>query len=112
MKKLNFICLVSVVLSGCSTAELGSGGSRVIMAQANDVTACKNIGPVLGQGGGSFGGAFISNTNLMKHALNDLRNKAAEIGATHVVVGGPQLGGNGGTTSTATVMGIAYLCSL
>ena len=74
---------------------------------------CKNLGMVIGQGGGSFGGGLISNDQLMAYALNDAMNKAAERGATHFQASGPPaLGGSSGTTTTATVSGVAYQCPL
>ncbi len=46
--------------------------------------------------------------------MNDLRNKAAELGANFVQHDTPTMGqagsDNGSTTSTATVSGTAYLC--
>jgi hypothetical protein len=95
---------------GCSTAALSSTGSKVVVAQPDDVKSCKSLGQVIGQGGGTFGGAYISNADLMQYAMNDARNKAADLGASHLVAGQPQLGGGAGTTSTATVMGTAYKC--
>ena len=53
---------------------------------------------------------MISNDSLMQYAMNDARNKAAELGATHVHLSTPQLGGANGTTTTATVMAVAYKC--
>ena len=98
---------------GCATEALSQRGSTVEMAQEVDKT-CKNLGPVVGKGGGSFGGAWISDEDLIQYATNDLRNKAAEKGATHVIFDSHQMGNtsgkDGGTTSTATIMGIAYWC--
>lgn len=75
---------------------------------------CKNLGPVYGKGGGSFGGGWIPDEKLMEYATNDLRNKAAAKGATHVVTQTHQMGQTsgqyGGTTSTATQQGVAYAC--
>jgi len=49
----------------------------------------------------------IPNEDLIEYAMNDLRNKAAELGATHVQADPPQLGSGDGTTTTATVTGTA-----
>ena len=50
----------------------------------------------------------------MEYASNDLRNKAAKKGATHVVTSTHQMGQTGSqygsTTSTSTFSGIAYRC--
>jgi hypothetical protein len=57
---------------------------------------------------------MIPDENLMEYASNDLRNKAAAKGATHVVFSTHQMGfssgENGGSTSTSTITGIAYFC--
>lgn len=100
--------------AGCSTAQLSASGSKVEMVNQLDRKDCKNLGPVFGKGGGAFGGAWISDEKLMEYATNDLRNKAGEKGATHVVTQTHQMGQTsgeyGGTTSTATQQGIAYSC--
>ncbi|MBW1809800.1 MAG: DUF4156 domain-containing protein [Deltaproteobacteria bacterium] len=75
---------------------------------------CKNLGPVFGKGGGVFGGAWIPDEELMEYASNDMRNKAAAKGATHLVFSSHQMGHSGGryggTTSTSTISGVAYKC--
>jgi hypothetical protein len=66
---------------------------------------------VTGHGGGTMG-AYISNDALIEYAMNDIRNKAGQKGATHVLVAGsPQLGSQQGYTTTADVMGTAYRCA-
>ncbi|NBD12561.1 MULTISPECIES: DUF4156 domain-containing protein [Corallococcus] len=106
--------LVGVValgpMTGCVTAALSKAGSQVTPVPAAPGPECQNLGMVIGTGGGSFGGAYISNDQLMEYALNDVMNKAAARGATHVQANQPQLGGASGTTTTATVMAIAYKC--
>jgi ABC-2 type transport system ATP-binding protein len=42
--------------------------------------------------------------------MNDARNKAAELGATHVTLSPPQLGGGKEGVTAATVTGFAYRC--
>jgi len=65
---------------------------------------------LVGEGGGSFGGKWISNDSLIEYATNDLRNKAAEKGANYVQTDPPTLGEAHGTTSTVTITGTAYRC--
>ncbi len=67
----------------------------------------------MGRGGGSFGGGLLTHQSLVEYAMNDLRNKAAELGANYIQHDTPQLGvpGDDGATSTATVSGNAYFCS-
>ncbi len=114
--QITVLSILSVLLlsQGCSTAELSTSGGKVELVSQLDRKDCKNLGPVFGKGGGSFGGSFISDEKLMEYAANDLRNNAAEKGATHVVTQTHQMGQAGGqygsATSTATQQGIAYSC--
>lgn len=113
--------LVSLLLmgTGCRTADLTKGGSAVQISPSApvdhgfDPQACKSLGYLSGRGGGTFGGGYISNDQLVQYAMNDLRNQAAQLGANYVQHDSPQLGVGGGentTTTTATVNGTAYLC--
>jgi hypothetical protein len=99
LNRMWFLACLTIV--GCSTVGLSSRGNRVIIVEAKDVTKCENLGSILGDGTGAYGTGFISRTSLIEHAFNDLRNKAAELGATHVVASVPR---------TTTVMGVAYRC--
>ena len=113
--------LLAVTLLACSTAELSKKGADVITSQSApvdsgyDPKSCKHLGFVVGKGGGAFGGAWISNENLVQYAMNDLRNKGAQLGANFVQHDTPQMGvsgdNNGTNTTTATVSGNAYFCS-
>ncbi|QDE90917.1 hypothetical protein BHS06_19170 [Myxococcus xanthus] len=100
-----------VLLSGCATSALNAAGSRVVAAPNINTDGCKYLGTVVGQGGGAFGGAYISNDQLMQYAMNDAQNKAAALGATHLQTSAPQLGGASGTTTTATVSAAAFHCT-
>ena len=81
------------------------------MASPNPPAAnCVSVKPIVGHGGGTFGGEFISNDDLIEYAFNDLRNQAAEAGANYVQNDPPQLGQGDGTTTTATVSGTAFNC--
>nr|APZ78675.1 membrane protein [Cystobacterineae bacterium] len=102
--------LLACVLSGCATASLSTRGRNVQAIASAPGPECENLGIIFGQGGGTFGGAYISNDQLMEYAMNDAMNKAAERGATHLQVTPPQLGGTQGTTTTATVSAIAFRC--
>lgn len=107
-------------LGGCRTSELTAIGAKVHTSQSAPVdhgyapASCKNLGYVVGTGGGAFGGGWISNEELVRYAMNDLRNKAAAMGANYIQHDSPQMGiaGNkdGVATTTATVSGTAYYC--
>jgi uncharacterized protein YbjQ (UPF0145 family) len=64
----------------------------------------------VGKGGGTFGGSWIANEDLIEYAMNDMRNQAAELGANYVQHDPPTLGQGEGTTTTATITGTAYQC--
>ncbi len=114
------LAAAALFLAGCATADLTNEGAQVATsntapsAEGYDPHRCRSLGFVVGRGGGSFGGAWISNEDLVKYAMNDLRNKAAEMGANYIQHDTPQMGvagdQNGTTTSTVTISGTAYHC--
>lgn len=53
---------------------------------------------------------MIANDDLIESAMNDLRNKAAKVGADYVQHDPPQMGHGDGTTTTVTISGTAYKC--
>jgi len=113
MKKyIGVLFLISC--SACSTAELSETGGRVVVVANVDAAKCHPLGYVVGKGGGQFGGAYISNESLMEYAMNDARNKAADKGATHMVLtSGPQMAGYSDLGSTtANVAASIYECPL
>jgi hypothetical protein len=107
-------------IASCKTAQLSGGGAQVATSQSAPVDSgwdpegCKSLGYIVGRGGGSFGGGWISNDQLIEYAMNDLRNEASELGANFVQHDTPTMGqsgsDNGTATTTATVSGTAYLC--
>ncbi len=103
--------LLLVLSSACSTEDLSTEGARVVASRNAPDPSCTQVGFVVGHGGGTFGGEFISNDDLIEYAMNDLRNQTAELGADYVQYDTPTLGEGDGTTTTATVSGTAYRCS-
>jgi hypothetical protein len=107
-----FPVLISALgLAGCATAALSPQGAQVAVTRNPPTPDCVTAGYLVGEGGGTFGGKWISNDSLLQYALNDLRNKAAKLGANYVQTDPPQLGSGHGTTSTATITGTAYRCT-
>ncbi len=102
--------MVLGIVSGCKTASLTEQGARVAPTRDALPPECKTLGLVTATGGGTFGGGMVSNEKLIEYAMNDLRNKAAKLGATHVRHDEPQLGQGDGTTTTVTLTGTAYNC--
>lgn len=107
------VVLAAILCTSCTYASLsarGSGVSEVVSAPGPD---CESLGTVYGRGGGLFGD-LVANDALLEYAMNDARNKAAKLGATHLQFTAPQLGvmsSHGSTaTTTATVVGVAFRC--
>jgi hypothetical protein len=106
----------ALVLAACAAHELDQEGAQVATSnsapssQGFDPKRCRSLGVVVGKGGGQMGGAWISNEDLVTYAMNDMRNKAAALGANYIQNDSPQLTGNKSTTTTATVSGTAYDC--
>lgn len=110
-KSMLVLCLaLGCLLSACQTASLSNGGAAVAPTRDPLPPQCKTLGLLVGKGGGAFGGAYISNEDLIDYAMNDLRNKAANLGATHIRHDPPQLGEGDGTTTSVTITGTAYAC--
>ena len=113
-----FLVLLSVVamsVVSCSSVELSGAGNQVKVVETVEKD-CESLGLIAGEGGSSWkGGAYYKNSSLIEYAQNDLRNKAAEKGATHLVIKTSNLGSTGsqyGSTVTgANLMGTAYRCS-
>ena len=101
-------CVMGV--TGCKTSDLSPAAANVAAGRSAAATGCKPVKYLTGKGGGTFGGGFISNEDLIEYAMNDLRNKAAELGANYVQHDPPQLGSGDGTTTSVTITGTAYQC--
>ncbi len=96
--------------TGCKTADLTAGGAKVAAGRNPPPPGCKTLQYITGKGGGTFGGGLVSNEDLIEYALNDLRNKAADLGGNFVQHDPPQLGSGDGTTTSVTMTGTAYKC--
>jgi hypothetical protein len=109
--RIALITFMAVAASACSTAALSPEGARVTATRNPAPAGCKPLGYIVGQGGGTFGGGMVSNESLIEYAMNDLRNKAAELGGNYLQHDPPTLGQGDGTTTTATITGTAYACA-
>ena len=68
--RMAFIVLF-VALLACKTAELEPAAANVAAGRAAPGPACTSVGYIIGKGGGTFGGANISNESLIEYAMND-----------------------------------------
>lgn len=115
-----------VVSVGCTAGHLTSGATNVAILYDEPID-CENLGVVVGIGGG-LSGAYSKPSINQESAENDARNKAAELGATHVLLHPeeleqgdgrgpdeqdtePMLAHGSGTGSTVRVAATAYRCS-
>jgi Domain of unknown function (DUF4156) len=103
--------VILATLAGCSTPSLSPQGAHVAVSRNPPPASCQPTGYLVGEGGGTFGGGWVSNDQLIDYAMNDLRNKAADQGATYVQSDPPQLGNGKGTTTTVTITGTGYRCA-
>jgi Domain of unknown function (DUF4156)/Short C-terminal domain len=69
-------------LAGCAT-ELTDAGQQVRFGKADPAGGCTELGPVFGSG---LGGAYTNPEDKLSSAQNDLRNRAAALGANYVVM--------------------------
>jgi hypothetical protein len=95
------LLLVTLVAGACSMAPLDQGGAKIVVID-RPYEACEYVAT-------AYGRSFFE-----ENAMNNLRNKVAEAGATHLVVtaetrvGGPILPTAG---DSLTVRGIGYRCT-
>lgn len=106
------LAAVALGLAACSTPALSPQGAKVVLSRNAPQSDCTSLKYVVGHGGGTFGGGLIRNDDLVEYAMNDLRNKAGDLGATYVQHDPPQMGHGDGTTTTVTISGTAYRCAM
>ncbi|MDB5219592.1 MAG: putative outer rane lipoprotein [Myxococcaceae bacterium] len=106
-----FVVFLALSSAGCATSALSPQGAHVAATRNAPPADCVSLKYIVGKGGGTFGGKWIANDDLVEYAMNDLRNQAAKIGANYVQHDPPQLGNGDGTTTTATITGTAYRCN-
>ncbi|MFP6640578.1 MAG: DUF4156 domain-containing protein [Myxococcota bacterium] len=75
---------LAIGLGGCKAVPLAPGAEKVIVSRQAAPEGCKFVGAVVGEQGGMVSGQLTSNKNLAQGALNDIRNKALQLGANYV----------------------------
>jgi hypothetical protein len=112
-------------LMACKADQLSGRGAQVVLLY-DEPLDCENLGEVIGHGGG-LTGAYSKPSVNEESAENDLRNQAAERGATHLLLRSEQVEqGDGrapdekdtapalahgyGTGSNVSVVGTAFKC--
>jgi hypothetical protein len=112
-------------LIGCKADQLSTRGSQIVLLY-DEPLGCENLGVVTGRGGG-LAGAYSKPSINEESAENDVRNQAAEKGATHLLLRteevdqgdarapdekdtAPAMAHGYGTGSNVTVAGTAFKC--
>lgn len=123
MRKNRFIIIaMAFILGGCASIPLEPHAQRVLASPNPAPKSCKYVGQVVGNQGNFFTGAWTSNRNLEEGAMNDMKNRAASMGANYIqlvtnragITGSVssfngQLGGSSEQTNV-TNLGNAYRC--
>ena len=108
--KLFFIlinCFAMLSLSSCAHISLEDSAASVKVYYAlAEKPNCDYIGDVIGSDGNLMTFLFISNVNLTRGALNNIRNNAMAMGGDTVVILHEQLL----YTTTTTFVGSVYSC--
>jgi hypothetical protein len=113
-------------LIGCKADQLTGHGAEVVLLY-DEPLGCEDLGEVIGHGGG-LTGAYSKPSVNAESAENDVLNRAAERGATHLLLHpqevaqgdgrapdekdtAPALAHGYGTGSNVTVAGTAFKCA-
>jgi uncharacterized protein DUF4156 len=116
--RVTWLLPLAQLLAACASSRLTAEGAQVAVPDtASAVQApahCRSLGAVVGMGAGPCGSGWVSKRDLAAFAMDDLRNKAAELGANYVEPQVPEFSVSGelhGTrTSSAAVRATAYRC--
>ncbi len=119
IQKVFIAISLAAFMGGCSAVKVKAGAERVIVSKTPAPKGCKFMGTVVGEQGGSLSGAWTSNKNLALGAMNDMKNKAFDLGANYVslensTAGNTMSGGSygfGGGQTDVTHAGNAYKCN-
>jgi hypothetical protein len=99
---LSLAALLPLFLIGCATTSLTAAGSRVQDLDASRAAQCQYLGDISGS---EYSGMLFAGRGL-EGARAKVRNRAAEMGATHVVWGSIAAGG-----AVQAASAKAYRCS-
>lgn len=114
MKAIVLICIL-LIFAGCAATELTTGGQKVRVTNTEPGNDCEFLGVVTGSQGNAITGEWTSNENLETGAINDLRNKAAEMGGNLILILTNRAGqttntGGSGSQTNVTMTANVYRC--
>ncbi|WP_298627912.1 DUF4156 domain-containing protein [uncultured Legionella sp.] len=84
MNKLLSISALTILITSCAAIPVDPQAARIVVSPDPAPKGCKYLGQVVGNQGNFFTGEYTSNRNLEEGAMNDLRNKANQLGANYV----------------------------
>lgn len=106
-KLLAIFC--SLVMAGCSapttSIEPAADSVHIRLDSQFDAGECQWLGEVTGNEGHWYSYLFFANDVLVQGAVNDIKNRAKQLGANTVYMVSPQ-----DFSTSFTVLGNAYLC--
>jgi hypothetical protein len=115
------LIVCALLTAACDGEPHVPSGARVVVTAAAPASGapgrprCRPLGSILGVSASACGSGWTSKRVLVASAVEDLRGKAAALGANYVERGAPEFGWSGefhGTsTSSAVVRGLAYRCA-
>ena len=99
-----------ILLAGCAAKAIHPNAQQVRILDKAPEGTCKYIGEAIGSQGNFFTGAYTSDENLQRGALNELKNKAANMGGNAIVLVSNQAGLTQGSQRNMTSLGNVYSC--
>ncbi|MGF1680464.1 DUF4156 domain-containing protein [Photobacterium minamisatsumaniensis] len=102
------VALIGLTLSGCAVKPLMPEAQSVDIHWGNqpELSSCIKQSDLIGTEGHWYTFWFISNKDLMRGALNDLRNQAYLSGGNTVLLYSPQ-----SFDTSVTILGNSYHCA-
>lgn len=101
MNKWLAVTALTLLVTSCSAIPLDPQANHILVSPHPAPKGCRFVGQVFGNQGNSFTGAWTSNLELEKGAMNDMRNQALKIGANYVEL----LNSRSGITGSGQIAG-------
>jgi hypothetical protein len=111
LSRAALVATIPLLLAACAAIPVAPGAERVKLTN-QEPQGCEQLGDVVGTQGNVVSGAWTSDESLISGARNDLKNKAAALGANVVHVLATTSGQTKGGMTSAHMEGVAYRCSL
>jgi len=100
------VVLLTCLLSSCVTVNLNPDAEQVeVAAEPLRLANCQYLGEVTGSKGHWYTYLFLSNRTMVQEAVNDLRNRTAQLGGDTVFIRE-----NTQFSTSVTLLGLAYRC--